>query len=456
MESVFVLSKTIWPALRTAKPFTRSISSASKRGNLSAFETLKNDTPKFAVAQKCRLQPKTSSRMMFKQFHKSSEREGIYDYQKRILNNDKQSVNTASVSVWMKRFNHSVNDSTVANNSAMLKDQSALQIRRPARKKVPKLSEEAKTVQLDNIVAYAVAEEIKLQQLENYLIKQGLYNIGKLPLDVTDALHVRGKYNIEQKPKEIFVFEDGSVVFWCVPELERNAFLNILAKFVEGPYISSLILFEREEMDFTCVSNGKTSLAGDIIQLRESDPDNQHRLLEIYTFSNALSQSVKLAIWENSLNKFVTSIERVTEELRHGHKISMTRKEILMKSGELFSLRHLINLSSELLDTPDFYWDREQLEPLYLSLYYYLNIARRTRVINEKLSHCCELTELVSSHLNDTHHTRLEVMIIVLIMVEVVFECIHYAERYFDHQVSTGKTAGVPYLTQRETETSQP
>ncbi|GFR73757.1 required for meiotic nuclear division protein 1-like protein [Elysia marginata] len=50
--------------------------------------------------------------------------------------------------------------------------------------------------------------------------------------------------------------------------------------------------------------------------------------------------------------------------------------------------------------------------------------------MNEKLSHCCELTELLSSQLSDAHHTRLEVMIIVLIMVEVVFECIHYAERY--------------------------
>ena len=39
--------------------------------------------------------------------------------------------------------------------------------------------------------------------------------------------------------------------------------------------------------------------------------------------------------------------------------------------------------------------------------------------MNEKLNHCCELMELLSSNLNDAHHTRLEVMIIVLILVEV-------------------------------------
>ena len=41
------------------------------------------------------------------------------------------------------------------------------------------------------------------------------------------------------------------------------------------------------------------------------------------------------------------------------------------------------------------------------------------QVMNEKLTHCCELAELVREHLNDKHHTRLEWMIIILIMIEV-------------------------------------
>ncbi|KAK7088742.1 hypothetical protein V1264_022625 [Littorina saxatilis] len=61
--------------------------------------------------------------------------------------------------------------------------------------------------------------------------------------------------------------------------------------------------------------------------------------------------------------------------------------------------------------------------------------------MNEKLSHCCELTELLSSHLNDAHHTRLEVMIIVLIMVEVVFEIAHYLERFYLAQAEAVQVA---------------
>ena len=51
----------------------------------------------------------------------------------------------------------------------------------------------------------------------------------------------------------------------------------------------------------------------------------------------------------------------------------------ILKYVDILCCSHLINLSSDLLDTPDFYWDREDLETLYNKTYNYLNIARRTK-----------------------------------------------------------------------------
>jgi len=42
--------------------------------------------------------------------------------------------------------------------------------------------------------------------------------------------------------------------------------------------------------------------------------------------------------------------------------------------------------------------------------------------MNEKLHQCVGLVELLRDHLKDKHHTRLELMIIILIMIEV---CVH-------------------------------
>jgi uncharacterized Rmd1/YagE family protein len=156
----------------------------------------------------------------------------------------------------------------------------------------------------------------------------------------------------------------------------------------------------------------------------------ENNILEKYTFSNALSLSVKLGIWEASLDNYVDSMSFATEDLKQGKKFRVSRAEMLRKTGELFALRHLINLSSDLLDTPDFYWDREQLETLYAQTTNYFSISKRTRVMNEKLNHCVELADLINSILNDIHHCRLEKIIIYLIMIEVCYETSHYAERF--------------------------
>lgn len=145
--------------------------------------------------------------------------------------------------------------------------------------------------------------------------------------------------------------------------------------------------------------------------------------------------------------------------------------------------RHCINLSSDLLITPDFYWDREDLEQLYDKTCQFLSINRRVKVmvlnnhicyqsvactqekilcmllfrgkrsdslviysiycnllviysiyykimdvmhsccvvqvVNEKLQHCTELTDLMRNHLSEKHSLRLEWMIVILITIEV-------------------------------------
>lgn len=316
-------------------------------------------------------------------------------------------------------------------SAGLQKQMPALTAKRPARKKTPRVKEDAKE-HVNNVVAYAVAEELDLSQLRKALTVQGLYQICDLPVDVLDAVYVKAKYTVDETHREIFFFRDGSAVFWSMPEVERGEVLKSLVKHSLEPYDRSLVIHEREEMDLLYIKSA-TGLLGDTIQMNGEIEEGQ-MTLEKYAFSNALAQSVKLSIWEAFLERMVDSIESVTEDLRDGGKIRLSRRSVLRKTGELFALRHLINLSSDLLDTPDFYWDRATLEPLYLCVYNHLAISRRTRVMNERLSHCCELTDLLSSQLNDAHHTRLEVMIIILILVEVAFETVHYIERYLDHK----------------------
>jgi len=297
---------------------------------------------------------------------------------------------------------------------------SAIQVqtnKRLARKKTKKLGEGVKDRW--NVVAYAAGEELALDELQKGLQQQGLYQSVVLPDDAEDVLHVLAKYEVGTEPREVYIFREGSVVFWNISELERDAILKFLKKYAHKPYDELLVHDENEIMEYSYNTDASRLIRGRIILGKESD-------LEKYTVSNALSLAVKLAIWENTLAQFVESIEDITEDLKSGRPIRLSRDQVLRKMGELFALRHFINLSSDLLDTPDFYWERENLEPLYQKMCSYLNMSKRTRVMNEKMNHCSELMQLLKDHLNDQHHVRLEVMIIVLIMIEVVFECIHW------------------------------
>ncbi|XP_058692931.1 required for meiotic nuclear division protein 1 homolog isoform X4 [Poecile atricapillus] len=153
--------------------------------------------------------------------------------------------------------------------------------------------------------------------------------------------------------------------------------------------------------------------------LLNSELDSDEVVLQKFAFSNALCLSVKLAIWESLLDNFVESIQSIPEILKSRRKIKLSHADVMQKIGELFALRHRINLSSDLLITPDFYWDREKLEELYDKTCQFLNINRRVKVMNEKLQHCMELTDLMRNHLNEKHALRLEWMIVILITIEV-------------------------------------
>ncbi|XP_040577284.1 required for meiotic nuclear division protein 1 homolog [Lepeophtheirus salmonis] len=283
-------------------------------------------------------------------------------------------------------------------------------------------------VDTPSVIAYSTAGSYNLYDLCNAIRVQGLYEVVDLSDDLMDSvLSVKSTYLNTQK--DIFFFaEKGSVVFWNVPEFERENVLQFL-KLVEYDKYEEDVIRSEAEMLKVIPEEPNTKIKGGVVSLsKETDSLNAH--LEKYSFSDAISASVKLGVLESSLHKLIGSIEHISDDLKAGRSLNLSRSEVLKKTGEVFALRHMINLSCDLLDTPDFYWDREKLEGLYLNTCSHLAVNKRTKIYNEKLNHCAELLELITAHLNDVHHVRLEWFIIILIMIEVGFECLHFIHQF--------------------------
>uniref|UniRef100_A0A8C8F8W3 DUF155 domain-containing protein n=1 Tax=Oncorhynchus tshawytscha TaxID=74940 RepID=A0A8C8F8W3_ONCTS len=269
--------------------------------------------------------------------------------------------------------------------------------KQPSRTNQPTPKEDKDMMQC---IAYATADQYHLPTLCHDLIAHGFYEV--------------------DLPRAIFTSREGSVVFWNVEEKTMKKVMRLLERHEIHPYEVALVHWENEEINYTIGEGNSKLQRGNFLLNSEIDPDEA--VLDKFAFSNALSLSVKLAIWEVALDDFVESIQSIPEMLKSGNKIKLSRAEVMQKIGELFSLRHCINLSSDLLITPDFYWDRENLEMLYDKTCQFLNINRRVKVVNEKLQHCTELTDLMRNHLSEKHSLRLEWMIVILITIEVLFE----------------------------------
>eukprot|EP00794_Sanderia_malayensis_P014019 gene14019-15477_t len=278
--------------------------------------------------------------------------------------------------------------------------------------------------------AYSTSESYNIEHLRNFFIKKNEhYQIAELPKDSSDVLRVLMTNKDGVESGEVFFFRRlGTCVCWNMPEFEKKKLKTALKEFQNKPYPFELVERENEQLSYFYTENNSNLVNGDIYLNKTSGDETN--ALEKYAFSNAMAISVKLAIWESVLDQFVDSLENIPEDLRRGVKPKMSRKDVLRKLGELLRLRHQINLYSDLLMTPDFYWDREDLELLYNKTCNYLDVSRRTKVTNEKLNLCSEMVEILRSHLNEQHSLRLEWAIIALIAIEVVFEVCRWLEKY--------------------------
>lgn len=291
--------------------------------------------------------------------------------------------------------------------------------KQPSRANQPFQTEDQDMMQC---IAFATADQYHLPTLCHDLTGNGFQEID-LPRDASNVLVI--STDMAAKPDDnalMFFFREGSVVFWNVEEKTLKKVLRLLERHEIQPYEVALVHWENEEINYT-LGEGNTKLErGNFILSDQMEP--LEAVLEKFAFSNALSLSVKLAIWEEALDNFVESIQSIPETLKSGKRVKLSSAEVMQKIGELFTLRHCINLRSDLLITPDFYWDRENLERLYDKTCQFLSINRRVNVVNEKLEHCTQLTDLMRSHLSEKHSLRLEWMIVILITIEVMFELV--------------------------------
>mmetsp|Transcript_38398 Transcript_38398/g.62230 ORF Transcript_38398/g.62230 Transcript_38398/m.62230 type:complete len:300 (-) Transcript_38398:465-1364(-) len=152
--------------------------------------------------------------------------------------------------------------------------------------------------------------------------------------------------------------------------------------------------------------------------------DRTQDLLYKLSFSYALATSVKLDFFEDSIQKIIDNTRPLPVEMAQKGRITLGRKEIVSRIGQLFLDRSSVNLHSEILDTPAFFWEFPELEPVYISTLNYLNVRTRVDVLNKRLDVCKEMLFILNNEINHRHSSNLEWIVILLIVCEVLISII--------------------------------
>ncbi|OBT70015.1 hypothetical protein VE03_00528 [Pseudogymnoascus sp. 23342-1-I1] len=243
---------------------------------------------------------------------------------------------------------------------------------------------------------------------------------------------------------EMFVFSYGVVVFWNFTESQEKDTLADFT-FTEMETGQSIISrpqdeadFETEELHFEYSSFvDRPRVFNDMITLRSGD-----HMIKL-AMSHAIAQSTKLSFFEEKMSQTMLDAQHVPKRLALTGELGMSRPEVVKILGRLFKSRVDVNLSSNILDVPNFFWDSEPtLHPLYFAVREYLEITPRIKVLNERCRVFLELAEILTDSISDTKMSNITWIIIILIAVSIVVTVSEVVLRFGILQ--SGRNTNVP------------
>lgn len=243
--------------------------------------------------------------------------------------------------------------------------------------------------------------------------------------------------------KECFVFAFGSVVMWGFSPDEEDAMLQYLRSFIVK---DTQELSEEEwrasedDMAFMLADAAETVFDGEV-EVKYVTPaptlDPMAGLTIIndvfiipllattrqrLALSFACAQSSVLGVFEARVQLRVENYRYIPETFAASGRVRLTARQLGTMIGEVFVIRHDVNLHTEILDTPDWFWNQRDVEELYKFCGEYLELANRTDILNTRLDMLKQLLSMLQAQQENAHSVKLEWIVIVLILVSVALE----------------------------------
>jgi uncharacterized Rmd1/YagE family protein len=218
----------------------------------------------------------------------------------------------------------------------------------------------------------------------------------------------------------IFIFKNGTVVSWGVKRYQINDYLNTIKMLVNKP----IALFVHDEFHYQLGS--KTAIEPhdffDVDCLEIEDDSDELKLSLSYGFS----QSVKLQYFETIIEVLIEKYNPMIQSLTQTGGMPITRKQIQQVIGEILGAKSEMNLISNFLYHPKYFWQHPTLEIDFIMLERYLHLQRRVNALNHRIDTLNEIFDMFNGYLESRHSHNLEIIIIILITLEIIIAVMNF------------------------------
>lgn len=240
--------------------------------------------------------------------------------------------------------------------------------------------------------------------------------------------------------KQLFAFRFGCLVCWSFAKKELDETKELLREFMTRPLRVEDV--DEDKMEFV-VERGGVREDDDDLDDRGMEKDRKELQairqdqivlttdspLERLAHSYALAQSVRLGVFEIVVGRSIEDTHEIPQTMAATGEVKLEQRDLGRQMGKLLSLRCDVNLHTDILDTPEIFWDEEQFEPHYVTCRGYLDVDKRVEILNQRLGVLKDLYDLLQNGMNVKNADKLEWIIIILILLEVVLEML---ELFYD------------------------
>ncbi len=225
--------------------------------------------------------------------------------------------------------------------------------------------------------------------------------------------------------KLIYIYPFGSMVFMDCEHHEISDALRYLAEIDKN--LSTVNNFEyTDDYKIEVSAEEQPAINNDYIII--PDEASYHRDIVI----TVLAKSVALERIENDINMLLDEIEDTITQLKKGHLL-VSDEQLANTAARILGFKINTISSIMLLDKPDITWDNEEASNLFDELNSIFELNARYDIIKHKTDVLMDITTVFAELAHAKRGTRLEWVIIALLIVEIVLAVISIAADNIRH-----------------------